>query len=307
MKRVVYIILLLLLVCGFVTAQCNVFEVGARVGGDSYYIKATDVNLKRGFGIQTMLDVSYSYLGEMDEYAKLGFKIGASVGWSKSYFESKYKNQFVNYDYLGKRMNYTIQTDNVVQSIEQIQAEVPIMLAFRYAGVGVNMGIKGMMPFNATYTQNLYGLNISAYYPEYDVTITNELITGLATEDQFNMTGKMNVPLVNLLASLEFGYEFAFGRGDKHAIGVMAYVDYCFWNNYSGKKRNTEDMITVSSIANSTNPVPTVNVGVLSASSITAMNYFDIGVKTYYRFQAGATGYGGRGRNRSRSYSHGHR
>lgn len=307
MKRVAGIILVFIVACCSLRAQYNVFNVGARFGGNGYLIKSTDINLKSEFGIQTMLDLSYSYLGELDMYAYLGFKIGASVGWNQNLFESKYENNFVNYDYLGKQMDYTIKTDNVLQKINQFQVELPVMLAFRYAGVTANLGVKCMFPFNATYTQSLNGLNVLAYYPEYDVTVSNEVITGLASDEQFYKSGKMNVPSINLMGSLEFGYEFELGRDETHAVGVMAYLDYCFWNNYSGQQGTTEGMITVSPISDPLDPVPTVNVDVLSTSSIYAMNYFDVGVKVYYRFQAEAGGYyGGRGGHYHR-YAHGHR
>lgn len=308
MKRVAGIILVFIVACCSLRAQYNVFNAGVRLGGNGYFVKTTDINLKPEFGIQTMLDLNYTYLGELDMYAYLGFKIGASVGWSQNIIESQYENHFVNYDYLGKQMDYTIKTDNIMQKVNQFQFETPVMLAFRYAGVTANLGVKCMFPLKATYTQSLNGLNISAYYPEYDVTVTNEVITGLASDEQFNKTGEMNVPAINLLGSFEFGYEFELGRDETHAVGVMVYLDYCFWNNYSGQQGSTGGMITVSPISDPLDPVPTVNVDVLSRSSISAMNYFDVGVKVYYRFQAEAGGYyGGRGGHYHHRYAHGHR
>lgn len=309
MKRVAVVILILAVACCSIYAQYHVFNAGGRFGGNGYLIKSTDVNLKSKFGVQTMLDLSYSYLGELDSYAYLGIKIGGSVGWGQNNFVSQYQNNFVNYDYLGKQMVYTIKTDNVTQKINQYQAEAAVMLAFRYAGVCANIGLKGMFPFSATYTQSLNGLNISAYYPEYDVTVTNEVITGLADKGLYNKADKMDLPSVNLLGSLEFGYEFEFGDDD-HAAGIMAYLDYCFWNNYAGQEGSTAQMITVTPISNPNDPVPTVNVGVLSSSSISSMKYFDVGVKIYYRFQADAYGggyYRGRGGHRYHRYSHGRR
>lgn len=308
MKRVASIILVLALTCCSLNAQYNLIAVGGRVGGNGYFVKSTDEYLKSKFGIQTMFDLSYSYLGELNSYAYLGIKIGASVGWCQNNFVSPYENSFVNYDYLGKQMVYNIKTDNVTQKINQYQAEVPIMLAFRYAGVCANIGLKGMFPFNATYSQSLNGLNIAAYYSEYDVTVSNELITGIASKEQYNKTGKMNLPSFNLMTSIEFGYEFELGRDEDHAIGVMAYLDYCVWNNYSGQKGTTDKMITVDPISDPVNPVPAVNIGILSQSSISSMNYFDVGVKVYYRFQVEAGGgYRGRGGHYYHRYAHGHR
>lgn len=307
MKRVAFVFLSLILACYSLHAQYNVFYVGGRFGGNGYLSKTTDDYLKPKFGIQTMFDLNYSYLGDIDSYAYLGFKTGVSVGWSQNGFVSNYQNHFTNYDYLGKRMDYTITTDNVTQTISQLQVEVPIMLAFRYEGVCANLGVKGMFPFNATYKQRVNGLNISAYYPEYDVTVTNELITGRASEEQFSTADKMNVPTINIMAAVEFGYEFSFADDD-HALGLMAYLDYCFWNNYSGQEGATAEMITVDPIRGSGDPIPNVNIGILSKSSVYAMNYFDIGVKLYYRFQADAIGgysrYGGRVHHR---YAHGRR
>lgn len=303
MKRVAVIISMLAMACCSLRAQYNVLSLGGRVGGNGYFIKTTDENLETRFGVQTMFDLSYTYLGNVDSYyAYLGFKLGGSVGWNSNSFVSQYQNQFINYDYLGKEMDYTIKTDNVIQKVNQYQAEASAMLAFRYTGVCVNVGIKGMFPFKATYKQSLNGIWIAAYYPEYDVTVTNELITGRAAEEAFSISDRMNVPQVNLLASVEFGYEFELDRGGVHALGVMAYLDYCFWNNYSGQQGTTEAMITVDPISNSSYPVPAVHVGVISQSSISAMNYFDAGIKLYYRFQAESGEYGGRGGHR---YKHG--
>jgi len=307
MKRVAGIILMFALACCSLQAQYNVLYVGGRVGGNGYLNKSTDQNLKTKFGVQTMFDLSYAYLGELDSYAYLGIKLGASVGWCQNNFVSQYENQFVNYDYLGKQMNYTIKTENVMQKINQYQVEVPVMMAFRYSGVCANVGLKAMIPFNATYTQSLAGLSIAAYYPEYDVTVTNEVITGLADQEQFTKSDKMNVPSINLMVGAEFGYEFDLGDDD-NAIGVMAYLDYSVWNNYSGQEGSTNNMIIVSPISDPNNPVPTVDIGIISSSSISAMNYFDVGVKVYYRFQADATGgYRGRGGHYYHRYSHGHR
>lgn len=291
--------------CYSLHAQYHVIAVGGRLGGNGYLTKNTDENLKTKFGIQTMFDFNYSILGVLDSYACLGFKTGVSIGWAQNSFMSQYENHFTNYDYEGHRMDYTIKTDNVTQTLNQYQAEVPLMFAFRYEGVTANLGIKGMIPFNATYTQRVNGLSIAAYYPEYDVTVTNELITGRAAEEQFTTADKMDVPQINVMASIEFGYEFEFNNDD-HGVGVLAYLDYCFWNNYTGKGGSTGDMITVDPIVNSADPVPAVHIGVISQSSISAMNYFDIGVKVYYRFQTEAgRGYTARGRGIRHRYLHG--
>lgn len=306
MKRVAFIILSLIMACYSLHAQYHVISVGGRIGGDGYLTKNTDENLKTKFGVQAMFDFNYSCLGILDSYACLGIKTGFSVGWSQNSLLSLYRNNFTNYDYEGRRMDYTIKTDNVVQTINQYQAEVPIFFAFRYEGVTANVGIKGMFPFKATYTQRVNGLGINAYYPEYDVTVINEIITGRAAEEQFTVADKMNVPQINLMASFEFGYEFSFDNDD-HGLGILAYIDYCFWNNYEGQSGTTQGMITVDPIANSADPVPDVHIGVISQSSVSAMNYFDIGVKVYYRFQTESYGGGRRYRGVYHRYAHGRR
>ena len=293
MKRI-KLILVCLVAMSFgyqVMAQYHVFSVGGRFGGNGYQLESSDPNLKAKFGVQAMGDLAYTYYGDIDSFdTNLGFKIGVSAGWGRNHLVSGYQNSFVNYDYEGREMDYTVTTDNVTQTIDQFEAEVSFMLAFRYSGVCVNAGIKGLFPFKSTYKQKVNGLNIDAYYPEYDVHVTNELITGMAEEDKYSLRGDVNVPRINLEAGIEFGYEFELEENE-HALGILGYVDYCFWNNYEGTALGTDNMITVDPISDPNYPVPNVNIGIISESSVLAMNHIDVGVKLYYRFsvEAGST------------------
>ena len=128
--------------------------------------------------------------------------------------------------------------------------------------------------------QQLSNPTITAYYPAYDVAITNELITGLVADEQ--LSNKIDIPAISIecLAATEIGYEYAINRS--HAIGVMAYFYAGFWGTRA--KASNTPVISVTPITDGSNPVPPVTVHDAYHSLLSSYTPLQFGVKVYYAF-----------------------
>ena len=163
---------------------------------------------------------------------------------------------------------------------QQLLASIPLMFALRSNGFVWNIGARVQAAVYQMGKQQLSNPTITAYYPAYGVSITNELITGLVAEEQ--LSSDIDFPSLGIecMAATEIGYEYAFRNSN--AIGVMAYLNVGVW----GTRAETTDkpIISVAPITDGNNPVPEVSVNDAYHSLLNSYMPLQFGVKVYYAF-----------------------
>jgi hypothetical protein len=236
--------------------------------------------MKSNVGGGGALAFDYAFYKSFDK-VDLGLRTGLDLGYMYLPYYAEFAQQYSNVDYLGNQMDYT--TSGVIDITQnQLYASVPLMFALRSNGFVCNIGVRLKMPFCQTCKQQLSNPLVQAYYPKYDVTVTNELITGIVADNQ--LSTPLEFPSISLecLAAMEIGYAYQINR-TKSAIGVLAYFNMGFWNSQT--KATNQPIIYVAPISDVNNPVPTVTVDNAYRSLITSYHPMQFGLKLYYAFR----------------------
>ncbi len=264
-------------------AQKHVLGVGLR-GGATYYLQEITIeDIKPQFGVNVMLDLNYTCYFPVGANFDMGIRTGLSIGESTTALKGELHEQFTNTDYYGHQMDYTVDFNSVLEKDLQQQVELPIMLAMRGKGVVFNLGAKVMAPIWRRGTQKHAYPIINAYYPDYNVNVPNEVITGVLSNIYLmNRQRTWNAPRLNVMASLEFGYEWRFKRSN--LIGLMATASISAYNTYSNPEPDGY-ILMVSDISDPIDPVPDVTLKTLSDAVVKSIRPFDFGIKLYYAFE----------------------
>ena len=224
------------------------------------------------------LAFDYAFYKSFDK-VDLGLRTGLDLGYMYLPYHAEFAQQYSNMDYLGNQVDYT--TSGVVDVVQnQLYASLPLMFALRTHGFVCNIGVRLQMPFYQIGKQQLSNPLVQAYYPRYDVTVTNELITGIVTDEQLSMPLASSPVFLECYASAEIGYEHRLNA--KGAIGCAAYVHAGVWNALP--KATDKSVIQVAPITDKVKPVPAVTVNDAYTSLLTSYTPLQFGVKVYYAF-----------------------
>lgn len=208
-----------------------------------------------------------------------GLKTGVGFGYNYTPDTYCFAQSFDNTDYLGNLMEYTTSGTVEIQR-HLIYASIPLMYALRTNGFVCNVGARLQTYIVQKGSQTLINPSIQAYYPKYDVLVSNELITGLLTEEQL-YAPLSSMPLtLECQLGMEIGYEH--NITPSNAIGMMAYCNIGVWNSLS--KGSNTNIIQVSPIVNAEYPVPTVTVNDVSNALLRLHIPMQCGIKLYYSF-----------------------
>jgi len=256
-------------------AQGDMISFGLR-GGGNIYMATGDAHAKLGYGGN--FDLAYTHYWLTPD-AEVGIRTGITIGACNNHFEGTFNRSFVNRDYEGNDIEYTVSSNSVeLKVVRQVQFEIPLMLAVRAENVFINLGVKYMMPIYDKYEQNMNNITIDAYYRGPDVHVTNRLITGLADENQLRFSGKGCIPKHNILFGTEIGYEWAVTPQDR--IGLGLYLDISPWSSF--QKPDGQYLIDVAPINNPEYPPAKVTIQPLYTASVDKLLYCDFGIKFYY-------------------------
>ena len=281
-----YLCLLLMIVCCIRVQAYNngrndaihVLRVGLAAGG-LLNLTPDECVMTSNIGGNGALVFDYAFYKSFDK-VDLGLRTGLELGYLYSPYHAQFEHQYSNVDYLGNQMDYT--TSGVVDIAQnQLYASVPLMFALRSNGFVCNLGVRLQMPFFQIGKQQLSNPLVQAYYPKYDVTVTNELITGIVADDQLSTPLEFPSILLECHAAMEIGYEHEI-RNTNSAIGVLAYFNMGFWN--SQPKATDSPIIQVAPIMDNNNPVPTVTVNNAYNALLTSYIPMQFGLKVYYAF-----------------------
>ena len=259
------------------TGLIHTLRVGVS-GGSGLNLTPADCVMKSNVGGGGALAFDYAFYKSFDK-VDLGLRTGLDLGYMYLPYYAEFTQQYSNMDYLGNQVDYT--TSGVVDVVQnQLYASLPLMFALRTHGFVCNIGVRLQMPFYQTGKQQLSNPLILAYYPKYDVTVTNELITGIVTDEQLSMPLASSPVFLECYASAEIGYEHRLNA--KGAIGCAAYVHAGVWNALP--KATDKPVIQVAPIMDSETPVPTVTVNDAYTSLLTLYTPLQFGLKLYYAF-----------------------
>lgn len=274
-KRVIIVVMTMLMGIGQMSAQRHALRLGVHAGMSMWQ---TDAAVAAVPGIGGGLDVAYLCMGPIGDHALLGPMIGVGIGYNTSALRlNNYHETYTNIDYYPEQMDYTVSAERYTERARQLQLEVPLMLMLNVHGLHIGAGAKWMMPLTQQRSLQLADPHVVAYYPDIEVAVPDELVTG-KVQEQGTRSSAGVMPTMNVLATASLGYEWRLPY--KGRVGVEAYVDYGVWNNYSHEPPR-ERLIDVAPILNTTYPVPEVRVGYLTDTYVSAMHAVNAGVRVY--------------------------
>ena len=250
-------------------------------GGATYLLTPSNNIADSRWGGGGMLTYDCTFYKALDAL-EIGLRTGVDVGYLYTQNDMNFENQFNNIDYLGNTIEYTTSGHmDIVR--QQLHATVPLMFAMRTQGFIWNLGFRLQATVYANIAQQLSEPMIQAHYPAYNVTIFNELITGVVDDNQLHMSTEYLSPTFACFAGTEIGYEYQINR--KNSIGAIAYMNVGFWDMLS--KSENGPIISVDPISNSENPVPIVQVHAADPWVSEADIPLQFGVKIFFSFNLG--------------------
>lgn len=259
------------------------FAIGVRGGMAAFLHKFDTPESAWELGYSTMLDLQYAYyFGKKTAHKpSWGIRAGLGIGYASSSAYTPIDDRFSVNDVDGDKIDYHVTAEKVRERDARVQMEISVMPSFVYNGLFVNIGPKFMLPLYGHYKQTITNPSIEAYYEKYGVTVKDEVITGVLTEDQQLTKGKWQGAKFDLMLGAEIGYEWALKNGNGFALGV--YADYALYSGYSNP--GTESSLIQLTQPGANAEAPQANVTVMSLNQKTAkLGYFDYGLKLTYHF-----------------------
>ena len=256
------------------------FSIGIR-GGAASLMHKTETG-KWNCGFNALLDLQYAYYWtEFGRQYDLGILTGLSVGYTQSGMQLGIDDQFTVTTNEGDNIDYSLSADRVKENDGQIQLEIPLMFSLvMHNGFFFNVGPKFILPVYTPYKQTITNPNVDAYFQTEGVHVTNEVITGMVTDEQLNSHGtNANQLKVNITLTADLGYEWKLKNKDALALGVFA--NYGLWNAF---KNTTSDQSLISVTPPSSSSIATVDILSATDTYASKLGYFDAGIKLTYHF-----------------------
>ena len=256
------------------------FSIGIR-GGAASLMHKTEAG-KWNCGFNALLDLQYAYYWtEFGRQYDLGILTGLSVGYTQSGMQLGIDDQFTVTTNEGDNIDYSLSADRVKENDGQIQLEIPLMFSLvMHNGFFFNVGPKFILPVYTPYKQTITNPNVDAYFQTEGVHVTNEVITGMVTDEQLNSHGtNANQLKVNITLTADLGYEWKLKHKNALALGVFA--NYGLWNAF---KNTTSDQSLISVTPPSSSSIATVDILPATDTYASKLGYFDAGIKLTYHF-----------------------
>ena len=261
------------------------FTIGVR-GGASSLLHKTEIG-KWTCGFDAILDLQYAhYWTKEGRPVDLGIIAGIGVGYAQSGLKTAVDDAYTQPTDYGN-IDYTIKADEVKESDGQIQLEVPVMFSLIHeSGLFFNVGPKFMIPVFTPYNQaisNNENTVVDAYFPERDVHVTNDLVTGVLGDDQYKLKGTDNGNQfkINVMLTAEIGYEWILKSGN--SLGLGAFANYSVFSTFN-KKDTVKDPIVSLATPPSDASEAKFDVNAATKSYASKLGFFDAGIKLAYHF-----------------------
>ena len=260
--------------------QIDRFTIGLRGGFASSMAKASvDEFSKLPLGGDVLLDLQYAHYWPINkEKMHLGLLAGLSVGYMNTTRNQAWDETFTANTSDGEVI-YNVTADNIKETNNQLQLEVPVMFSMLVNGFFLNVGPRFLLPAYAPYKQVITNGNIQVTDVETGVVLNNNPVYGALSEEQENQKGKGGQQFkLTMTIGLELGYEFNLKSGN--SIGLGAFANYGVYSMYSNNPLGS----AIDVFAPSANGNGVVNVESLTNAYTDKMGHLDVGVKLTYNF-----------------------
>ena len=251
------------------------FTIGVRGGAASLLHNAEKGNWTCGGN--AVLDLQYAHYWTKDgRPVDLGLIVGLGIGYMQSGLAANDSTAFTK-----ANVDYTVIAKNIKETDHQLQLEVPLMFSLIHqSGLFFNVGPKFMIPvytpFNQTANQD--ETHISAYFPEYGITVVDNEVTGKYTGQQ--PTGENGIQFnVNVMLTAEIGYEWILKSGN--SLGLGAYANYSVFNTFKNTT-STEGLFNLTAPTDDSKAI--LDVQSATKTYANKLGYFDAGIKLAYHF-----------------------
>ena len=251
------------------------FTIGVRGGAASLMHNAEKGNWTCGGN--AVLDLQYAHYWTKDgRPVDLGLIVGLGIGYMQSGLAANDSTAFTK-----ANVDYTVIAKNIKETDHQLQLEVPLMFSLIHqSGLFFNVGPKFMIPvytpFNQTANQD--ETHISAYFPEYGITVVDNEVTGKYTGQQ--PTGQNGIQFnVNVMLTAEIGYEWILKSGN--SLGLGAYANYSVFNTFKNTT-STEGLFNLTAPTDDSKAI--LDVQSATKTYANKLGYFDAGIKLAYHF-----------------------
>ena len=255
--------------------QVDRFTIGVRGGFASSMAKPASLPL----GGDVLLDLQYAhYWAAGQDKIRFGLLTGVSVGYMNTTRNQVWDDTFTASDETYGEVIYNVTADNIKETNNQLQLEVPVMFSMiTNGGFFLNVGPRFLLPAYAPYKQVITNGNIEVTDVETGVVVNNNPVYGMLSEEQVNQKGKGEQQFkLTMTIGVELGYEFKLKSGN--SIGLGAFANYGVYSMYSNNPLGHAIDVTA--------PTATGN-GVVNVESLTnaytdKMGHLDVGVKLTY-------------------------
>ncbi len=130
-------------------------------------------------------------------------------------------------DNAGSAFQYNISVTGYTETQRMLAAGIPVMLQYHTVGNNtqwyLNAGAKFILPFNAKIKAAAKQLNLSGYYPDFNVEVFNVPQHGFAALS--NWQSNRNIEL-KPAAALSAGTGVSFKMGERMRLYTGVYIDY---------------------------------------------------------------------------------
>lgn len=229
----------------------------------------------------------YSILGNVDEDCMVGLRTGVNATYSRFGDARKMSESFTNVDYYGHQMEYSVTSSSVRLMMNQVDLEVPVMLSLCANGLYINLGAKFKFPVWNRYRQTIEDPHVSVFYPEYGVTVDNDIVTGLLSDEQVNASGRAAMPVMKIGVGAEIGHVWQI-KESKSSLGFDLFFDFTPFG-VGGIKKGEEgkSVVEIAPIENDCEqPMAEVTVNPLTECNGYKFKTLNFGVKLVYTFDA---------------------
>lgn len=260
----------------------------------SYQVNRLSFGLRGGFastlqnagsfplGFDVALDLRYAhYWSAGTTKPQLGIMTGLGVAYVHTMHHMQLNDDYVLPTIHGD-VRYTVNADNVVEKVNEIQLELPVMFSMvTPKGFFLNVGPKLMLPVYSKYRQVIKDPVINAYKEELNgEPITNNIVMGVVSDQQLDTKGKLNNELkLSLKLGAELGYEFKLKNGN--SIDLGGYVDCTVFNAYRNQNP-ASSLITIT--PPNASSIAIVDVQSMTNSMSKRLGLLDLGLKLSYNF-----------------------
>ncbi|MBP5476823.1 MAG: hypothetical protein J6Y00_03970 [Paludibacteraceae bacterium] len=248
MKKAFLTILVLSLVLPLFSQGRSGLQVGLEVG----------TNLRFGSGVSPRpgadagADLRYVFLAPVGYASRVGFQVGAGLGYQTSYQRSSVSSQaditaystVADGSVVPVPIRYTVSADAVYQD-KQWKLTVPLLLAFRFGAFALDLGPRFAMGISPVRSLAFSNGTVDAYLVDYDVHITDDPSIGVFPADGQSVEGASGTPFA-LSGVMALGYEWHLGRNGmspsrynspyaleatERFVTLQFFAEYPFWQS----------------------------------------------------------------------------